>query len=162
MPHPRTVMTLPIAAAAALALSAPPATAAPVGAVSHSGAATITPSPLLDLPLTGTCPSLPQKAVLGLQWLNWMWAPLTLDYASGDVLPVLLVPRTMTLEGEGWRARHDLVPGVLYTAPGPQPADQTTCTFAASTPDGAIEVTITGVLVTVSKRIDALLPPIKV
>lgn len=164
MPHLRTLMTLPIAAATALVVAAPPASAAPV----TTGAAAkiqITQSPFLDLPLDGTCPGTPLKEIVALQWVNWMWAPLTLDNPDATPLPQVLIPHQMSiLEGSDnlppeLRARHDLAPTAPFTAPGPKPKKPTTCTFQVH--GGQLRIEVTGTLVTIPKRLDAILPPVK-
>ena len=158
----RTRLALPVAAAAALLTLSQPAAAAPVtaGSAAKTTAATrIAPSQILDLYLQGPCTT-PLKAVIAMQRIDWMWAPLALDNGDGSPLAKILVPYTMLLPEQGWRGRHDMVPGQLYTAPGPKPASLTSCSFTVTTPEGTASLVVTGTVVTIPKWLDDLTGPV--
>ncbi len=164
----RTWMSLPVATGAALLIGAGSAAAvpaAPAAPAAVPAGLTLTPSPILDDYLVGTCDKTATGSlqIRAMQRIDWIWAPLAVDGAKGEPLAAVLVPHTMgefVSDDPGFRDRHNLTAD-SYTAPGPAPRAPVVCTLHGVAEDAEYDVTITGTLLTIPKWLDALQPPIK-
>ena len=112
----------------------------------HAPAQAAPPAPSPEVSLSGICPwseGTSKEASTQLRGQNVL-APYFLYDARGFTGAVL-EPYQVTASGDGLdglKSRHFL-PGV-YTRPGPAPADSIECTFAGTTPDGAVDLRIVG------------------
>lgn len=136
-------MIRPIAASVAAAALAVPLLTGP--AVAHSKTPA-TEGSLQGLTLVGGCPGEPSqlKNVTTTPRTPFLFFPMSLwDSSTRRFTGKWLFPYTITIAGEGLKARH-LGPGEVYTRPGPAPAKVSTCEFEGKTADGPFHVTITG------------------
>lgn len=130
---------------AAGALTAAGVALAPVPAVAASDQPT-----LQGLELIGTCPKMPSdlKNVIVHPKAKSLWAPLR--FTSGETLKPLnrwIFPYEVSGDGPGLKTRH-MLPGESYVRPLPfTPLKPATCTFYGKSPDGDVNVTITGTIV---------------
>jgi hypothetical protein len=118
-----------------------------------SAAAAPSPDRIQAVHLTSECPWAEGESkdvstvLLGSQ-------PLTpyflFDLSGGTWTRAILMPYEVFAFGPGLKARH-IVPGELYTRPGPAPEQTLTCEFAGDTSDGFVSLTVTGAVIQVPR-----------
>ena len=112
-----------------------------------SVAAAPRPDRIQAVHLTGVCPWAEgeSKDVRSVLLGSRLMTPYFLFDVRGTWTRAVLKPHTVLASGEGLKTRH-LLPGE-YIRPGPAPIQPVTCEFAGSTPDGDVDLQVTGTLI---------------